>query len=369
MKIPLLDLRAQYQTIKPEIDRAIQQVLDSGAFVLGPTVAAFEEEVAAYLGVKHAVGVASGTDALILALRALGIGPEDEVVIPSYTFFATAGAVFHVGARPTLVDIYADTYALDVKQVAEKITPRTKAIIPVHLYGHPANMPSLLELARKHQLKIIEDNAQAFGARYEGRPTGSFGDAACLSFFPTKNLGGYGDGGIVVTDSDNVARQVRMLRTHGWRKKYYPEMLGYNSRLDALQAAILRVKLNYLDQWNDARRRLAQAYTRRLEPLGFRVPTEVAGARHVYHLYIIRTGERQRVQIILKEKGIASAIYYPLPLHLTEPFLSLGYQRGDFPISEQASEETLALPLFPEMSPEQLDAVVATLGEALAGVG
>ncbi len=369
MKVPLLDLQAQYQTIKPEIDRAIQQVLDSGAFVLGSNVAAFEEEVAAYLGVKHAVGVASGTDALILALRALGVGPEDEVIIPSYTFFATAGAVLHAGARPILVDICADTYALDVKQVAEKITPRTKAIIPVHLYGHPVDMQSLLELAGEHRLKIVEDNAQAFGARYKGRPTGSFGAAAGLSFFPSKNLGGYGDGGMVVTDSDDVAQRARMLRSHGWRKKYHPELLGYNSRLDALQAAILRVKLNYLDQWNDARRELAQIYTQRLEPLGLGVPCQAANVRHVYHLYIIRTKERRRIQSVLKERGVASAIYYPLPLHLTELFLGFGYQNGDFPISEQASEETLALPLFPEMSPEQLDMVVTTLEEALAGVG
>lgn len=252
--IPLMDMVAQYRSIQSEIDEAIRQVLEAGQFILGPNVAALEKEIAVYLGVKRGVGVASGTDALLLAMRALEIGDGDEVIVPSYTFFATAGAVLLAGATPVCVDVEPKNYTIDVQQIAERITPRTKAIIPVHLYGHPAEMTAVMELARTHGLKVIEDNAQAFGAEYRGRKTGSMGDVACLSFFPSKNLGGCGDGGMVVTNDDQLADRVRMLRAHGWRKKYFPEMLGYNSRLDELQAAILRVKLRHIDEWNQRRR-------------------------------------------------------------------------------------------------------------------
>jgi dTDP-4-amino-4,6-dideoxygalactose transaminase len=365
MRIPLIDLVAQYRAIKLEIDETIQQVLEDGQFILGPNVAALEQEVAAYLGVKHAVGVASGTDALVLALRALGIGLGDEVLVPAYTFFATAEAVMLVGATPVFVDIESDTYCLDVQQVAKRISARTKAVIPVHLYGHPADMTPLLELVRTYGLKVIEDNAQSFGAEYCGHKTGGLGDVGCLSFFPTKNLGAYGDGGMVVTSDSEVAERVRMLRTHGWRGKYHPEMIGYNSRLDELQAAALRVKLRHLDAWNERRRDLAQQYTEQLSSLSIGVPFEAPQARHVYHLYVIRVKERDKVQQCLKEAGIASGVYYPQPLHLTEPCRSLGFKEGDLPVAEQTSQETLAIPLYPEISAEQLQEVVAALGRAV----
>ncbi|MFC1878387.1 DegT/DnrJ/EryC1/StrS family aminotransferase [Chloroflexota bacterium] len=365
--IPLLDLTAQYQTIKPEIDRAVRRVIESGRFILGAEVAALEEEVAAYSGVRHAVGVASGTDALILALRALQIGPGDEVILPAYTFFATAGAVLNVGATPLLVDIDPHTYCLDIHQVETRITPKTKAVIPVHLYGHPADMDPLLELAQAHGLKVIEDNAQALGAAYQGQKTGGFGHIACLSFFPSKNLGAYGDGGMLLTSDPALVETVRMLRAHGWKQKYFPEILGYNSRLDSLQAAILRAKLPHLDDWNDRRRQLARRYNQALAGLpGLTGPYEAPGAQHVYHLYILRLSERDRIQKELKAAGIASAVYYPQPLHLSKPLSALGYKPGDFPISEQASRETLAIPIFPELSDGQVQHILTTLKSSLA---
>jgi dTDP-4-amino-4,6-dideoxygalactose transaminase len=354
-----MDMVAQYRSIQSEIDEAIRQVLEAGQFILGPNVAALEKEIAAYLGVKRGVGVASGTDALLLAMRALEIGHGDEVIVPSYTFFATAGAVLLAGATPVCVDVEPKNYTIDVYQIAARITPRTKAIIPVHLYGHPADMTAVMELARTHGLKVIEDNAQAFGAEHRGRKTGSMGDVACLSFFPSKNLGGCGDGGMVVTDDNDVAERVRMLRTHGWRKKYFPEMVGYNSRLDELQAAILRVKLRHLDNWNERRRYLATKYAEQFAGTGIGVPSESADARHVYHLYIIQMEERERVQQQLKEQGIPTAIYYPQPLHLALPLAQYGYQAGEFPVSERASQRTLSIPFYPEMSEEQLSTVAA----------
>jgi len=364
--IPLLDLAAQYRGIQPEIDTALQRVLESGHFILGEEVTGLETEAAAYLGVRHGIGVASGTDALILVLRALGIGAGDEVILPAYTFFATAGAALHVGARPVLVDIDPQTYCLDTVQVRAAVSPRTRAILPVHLYGHPVEMDALLEIAQEENLYLIEDNAQAFGAAYKERKTGSLGRAACLSFFPTKNLGGYGDGGMVVTDDPALAEEVQRLRTHGWRVKYFPEVLGYNSRLDALQAAILRVKLGYLDTWNERRRELAAAYNQRLAGLpGLVTPSEAPGCRHVYHLYIVRVDHRARVRQALHESGIASAVYYPQALHLTQPLRGLGYQEGDFPVSEAASRETLAIPLYPEMTESQVERVLAAVERAV----
>lgn len=368
MKIPLIDLVVHYRAIRTEIDEAIHQVLESGQFILGPHVAALEQEVATYLGVRHAIGVASGTDALVLALRALGIGPGHEVIVPVYTFFATAEAVMLVGATPVFVDIDADTYCLDVKQVAGRITNRTKAVIPVHLYGHPADMSPLLELAQAHKLKVIEDNAQAFGAEYHGRKTGSLGDVGCISFFPSKNLGGYGDGGMVVTNDDEITERVRMLRSHGWHKKYYPEMTGYNSRLDGIQAAILRVKLQHLDEWNERRRALADQYMELLADLKIDLPYEAPYAKHVYHLFIIRIKERDRVQQYLNEEGIASAVYYPQSLHLAKPCRTLRFQEEGFPLAEQASQETLAIPLYPEISREQLRRVATVLQHAMAKI-
>lgn len=359
--IPLLDLVAQYNTIKPEIDAAIQEVLGSAKFILGPNEKTFEQEVADYLGVKHAIGVASGTDALVIALRALGIGPSDEVIVPAYSFFATAGTVLTVGATPVFVDIQPGTYLIDTRLIEAAITERTKAILPVHLYGQAADMGEIQAIAEKHSLKVIEDNAQAFGATYDGSHTGALGDLGCLSFFPSKNLGAYGDAGMVTTDDDDLAELVTMLRTHGWKKKYFPEILGYNSRLDELQAAILRVKLNYVDGWNSRRREIAAIYDERLSAEGVITPKTAPDRTHVYHLYIIRVKDREGFKDRLKEKGIASEIYYPQPLHLSAPCRALGWQEGTLPVAEQASRETLALPLFPEMTDEQIDQVINTV--------
>lgn len=364
--IPLMDMVAQYHSIKHEIDQAISEVMEKGHFILGPNVAALEKEIAAYLGIKHGVGVASGTDALILAMRALGIGPGDEVIVPSYTFFATAEAVLLVGATPVLVDVEPENYSIDIDQIASKITAKTKALIPVHLYGHPANMTAIMEIAREHKLKVIEDNAQAFGAEHRGQKTGSFGDVCCLSFFPSKNLGGCGDGGMIVTNDDGVAERVRMLRTHGWKKKYFPEVVGYNSRLDELQAAILRVKLRHIDDWNNRRRELAEIYRQRLAGAPVTVPNDGADARHVYHLFIIEVEERSRFEQQLKAQGIPTSIYYPQPLHLNEPLKHLGYKSGDFPVSERASERTISIPFYPEISDQQIERVMEVVNEAVS---
>lgn len=361
--ISLVDLTAQYHSIKMEIDAAVLSTLESGHFILGPQVAKFEESVASYLGGGHAIGLASGTDALVIALRALNIGADDEVIIPAYTFFATAGTVISVGAKPVMVDIDPQTYQIDVNYIESAISSKTKAIIPVHLYGHPAEMKPILEIARKHGVKVIEDNAQGYGAEYFGKKTGSLGDIGCLSFFPTKNLGAYGDGGMVVTSDAALAERMRMLRTHGWKKKYYSEEVGYNSRLDALQAAILQAKLPYLDLWNKKRRDLANRYNEHFVPLGIVTPIEREWAKHVYHLYIIRVEKRDALQAFLKERGIASEVYYPLPPHLSIPCRQFGYKEGDFSHAEKAAKETLALPLYPELTIEQQDEVIAAVKE------
>jgi dTDP-4-amino-4,6-dideoxygalactose transaminase len=364
--IPLVDLKAQYHSLKDEIDAAVYATLESGQFILGPAVSKFEESIASYLGVNYTIGLASGTDALVLALRALDIGAGDEVILPAYTFFATAGTVISVGATPVFVDIDPLTYEMDVTQIKDRVTHRTKAIIPVHLYGHPADMDPILKLARSHGLKVIEDNAQAFGATFRGRKTGSIGDIGCLSFFPTKNLGAFGDGGMVVTNDPVLAERMRMLRTHGWKKKYFSEEVGYNSRLDALQAAILQAKFPHVDSWNEKRREIAHRYSEHLALLDVTVPVECDWGRHVYHLYIIRSEQRAELQSFLKERGISTEVYYPLPPHLSTPCRKFGYQEGDFPNAERASRETLALPLYPELTIEQQDQVVSAVAEFLS---
>jgi len=361
--ISLVDLTAQYHSIKKEIDEAVIATLESGHFILGPQVVKFEESVALYLGVNHAIGLASGTDALVIALRALNIGDGDEVIIPAYTFFATAGTVMSVGAKPVIVDVDPQSYQIDVSRIEAAITSKTKAIIPVHLYGHPSDMNPILEIAHKHGLKVVEDNAQGYGAEYLGKKTGSLGDIGCLSFFPTKNLGAYGDGGMVVTNDAALAEHMRMLRAHGWKKKYFSEMVGYNSRLDALQAAILQAKFSHLDDWNDKRREISMRYNEHLKPLGIVTPIEREWAKHVYHLYIIRSSKRDELQAFLKQKGIASEVYYPLPPHLSVPCRTYGYKEGDFPHAEKAANETLALPLYPELTLEQQDEVIAAVKE------
>jgi dTDP-4-amino-4,6-dideoxygalactose transaminase len=363
MTIPLADLVAQYRTIQADVDQAIRSVLESGHFILGPHTKALEREVAAYLGVSHAVGVASGTDALILALRALGIGPGDDVIVPDYTFLATASAVLHVGASPVLVDVEPDTYCIDVAAVAAHITPRTRAVIPVHLFGQPADMAGLIDLAAARGLTVIEDNAQALGALYRGRRTGAIGHVGCLSFFPSKNLGGYGDGGMVVTADADLAERVRMLRTHGWREKYDPEVLGYNSRLDEMQAAVLRVKLRHLDAWNAERGRRAHVYAEAFAGTPVRTPVEPADATHVHHLYVVGVAQRTAMERTLKERGIATAIYYPRPLHDTKLFRASAAGRT-FPISEALSQDLLAVPLYPEMSDAQQETIVAAMRAA-----
>jgi len=363
MTIPLADLVAQYRTIQTDVDAAIRSVLESGHFILGPNSTALEQEVAAYVGVGHAVGVASGTDALILALRAIGIGPGDEVIVPDYTFLATASAVLHASASPVLVDVDPKTYCIDLEAVVARITPRTRAIIPVHLFGQPADMNGLMDLAAARGLTVIEDNAQALGAMYRGRRTGAIGHIGCLSFFPSKNLGGYGDGGMVVTNDPAVAERVRMLRTHGWREKYDPEVLGYNSRLDEMQAAVLRVKLRHLDDWNSERGRRARLYAQAFAGTNVRTPIEPTGATHVHHLYVVGVAHRAAMEAALKARGIATAVYYPRALHATKLFRASVAGRT-FPVSESLSEDLLAIPLYPEMSDEQQDTVVAAMRTA-----
>lgn len=359
MNVPLLDLVAQYEEIKPEMDAAIQRVVSSGYFILGPEVKAVEEEVAAYLGVDYGIGVASGTDALLLALRALDIGPGDEVILPAYSFFATVGVILHVGATPVFVDVDAQDYCIDIAQTRTAVTDKTKALIPVHLYGQAADMDAINKIAKEHNLSVIEDNAQAFGAEYKGRKTGAMGDIGCISFFPSKNLGAYGDGGMVVTNNPELAEKVRMLRMHGWKKKYFPEMLGYNSRLDAIQAAVLRTKLPHLDRWNEGRRAVAHQYSAALANVeNIQTPYEAPNRKHVYHLYILQVPNRDELQARLKEAGIGTSVYYPQPLHLAEPCREFGYREGDFPVAERASAETIAIPVYPEMSAEQIEYVV-----------
>jgi len=366
--IPLLDLRAQYQTIKPEIDAAIQRVLDRGQFVLGSEGEALEREMAAYCGVAHAVAVASGTDALELSLRAAGIGSGDEVITTAFSFFATAEAIIAAGARPVFADIDVTSYNLDPDEVERRITRRTKAILPVHLFGHPCAMDRLMTIAKAHRLKVIEDCAQAIGAKFRGRPVGSFGDAGCLSFYPTKNLGGYGDGGMVVTNHAKTAEQIRLLRTHGSRQPYHHLILGTNSRLDELQAAILRVKLRHLDQWNDARRRLAHGYTARITQrglLGVTPPRELPDSHHVYHLYSLRVRRRDRVRLLLAQQGVTSQVYYPKTLPAQPALAALRGRRASYPHADALCREILALPLYPELAGHAIKRVIDALARAI----
>jgi dTDP-4-amino-4,6-dideoxygalactose transaminase len=364
--IPPLDLKAQWLSIKNEISAAINAVVESQQFILGPQVQAFEEEVAKYCGTKFAVGVASGTDALLLALRAAGVGPGDEVLMPTFSFIATADSVSLLGAIPVFIDIDPSTFAVDPAQLESKITPRTRAILPVHLYGHPAEMDPISSVAQRHNLKVIEDNAQAIGAKYKHRKTGGLGDLGCISFFPSKNLGGYGDGGMIVTNSESHAKHLRVLRNHGSAKKYYATEQGWNSRLDEIQAAILRVKLRHLDHWGVARRKNANSYSQLLKAVpGIVTPAEAPWAEHVYHQYTIRVVDRDRVQSVLTDQGIGTTVYYPTPMHLQPVFANLGYHEGDLPQAEQAAKEVLSLPIYAELTREQINRVVAAIAAAV----
>lgn len=360
--IPLLNLAAQYASIKQEVDEAIHGVLDRQTFILGENVAALEDEVARFCGVSHAVGVASGSDALILALKAAGVGIGDQVIVPAFSFIATADSVSILGAVPVFADIDPATYNLDCRSLESLLTPATKAIVPVHLYGQPAEMHELIAFASRHGLAVVGDTAQALGSRLGGSPVCSYGDFGCISFFPSKNLGAYGDGGMIVTDNCEHAAQLKMLRSHGSSHKYRSEIQGWNSRLDELQAAVLRAKLPHLDRWNGMRANRASLYNEVLSDIeGITLPQISSGCTHVFHQYTIRVPMRETVQAELAGVGVQSAVHYPIPLHLQPMYRHLGYREGDLPHAEKASREVLSLPLYPELEDSQIERV----GEAL----
>lgn len=361
LTIPPLDLRAEYEEIQGDIHAAVSRVLGSGSFILGREAEALEAEVAAYCGCRHGVAVASGTDALHLALRAAGIGPGDEVILPAFTFIATAEAVSYLGATPVFCDIEPRTFIMDPKRAEEAISPRTRALLPVHLYGLVADLDALGALAARHGLTLIEDAAQAIGAERGGRRAGSAGLAGCLSFYPTKNLGAYGDGGMLVTKDAALAARVRRLRNHGAEGRYQHEEIGYNSRLDELQAAVLRVKLRHLDRWTERRRQIAAAYTANLAGTPLAPPAEPAGCRHVYHQYTVRVPERDRLHEALNAAGIGSMIYYPVPLHRQRAYAALRIGEGSLPESERAAREVLSLPCYPQLTDAQVTAVSAAV--------
>ena len=361
----MVDLKIQYDALKAEIDAAVLEVLRSTAFILGPRGKALEQAVAAYHGVKFAVGVASGTDALHLALRAADIRPGDEVITTPFTFIATAEAISYIGAVPVFVDIRPDTFNLDVAQIEARITKRTRAILPVHLYGQAADMGPLMEIARKHRLKVIEDCAQSFGADYRGRKTGSFGEFGCFSFFPSKNLGCYGDGGMVITDDPALAERLQSLRNHGSKVRYYHDEIGYNSRLDEVQAAVLNVKFKRIDAFNAGRRRSAAHYNKLLAVPGIQVPHEHAEGTHVYHQYTLRVRNRDDVKKRLDDAKVSSMIYYPVPLHLQAAYRDLNMKAGSLPQAEQAAREVLSLPMYPELTEAQVQSVADAVKKAL----
>jgi len=364
MFVPLVDLVGEYHKLREPLQKAIQWVLESGRFILGPNVEALEAEIAAYMSTKYAIGVASGTDALLLSLLAAGVGKGDEVITTPFTFIAAAEVVSHLGGRPVFVDIDPRTYNIDPKQIRARISGKTKAIIPVHLYGQSADMAPILELASEYGLKVIEDCAQAIGAEYRGKKVGSLGDAGTLSFFPSKNLGCYGDGGMVLTNNEEIYTKVRQLRNHGSEQKYVHSMLGFNSRLDELQAAILRVKLHEVDHDRDLRREKAEEYTHRLSGM-VTTPCQEDFALHVYNQYTIRVKNRSEIQDGLRAKGVATAIHYPIPLHKQQVYQDLNYADDDLPESVAASKEVLSLPIFPSMASEQIAYVCKSLEELL----
>jgi len=369
MNVPLLDLVAQYETIRDDVQAAMRGVCETQRFILGETVERFERDVADYCGVRHAIGVSSGTDALLAALMVACVGPGAEVILPPFTFFATAGTVSRLGARPVFADIRADSFNIDPARVEQAMTPRTRAIMPVDLFGQPAEMEAIREIAARHQVMVIEDAAQAIGATRRGRRVGQMADMTCLSFFPTKNLGGFGDGGMILTDDDDLARRCRMTRVHGAEREYHHVFVGGNFRLDALQAAVLAVKLRRLDGWIEARRANAARYNERLEGSGVVTPAESAHNRHTYHQYTIRVpgGRRDALAAHLKSAGVATKIYYPVCLHQQECFRGLGHARGDFPESERAADEVLSLPMYPELREEQITYVARCIREFMSG--
>jgi dTDP-4-amino-4,6-dideoxygalactose transaminase len=361
--VPFVDLKQQYLSIKGEVLDAISNVLESTQFVLGREVAAFEEEFAAYSGSKYGIAVNSGTSALHLALLAAGIGPGDEVITVSGTFVATVAAIVYTGATPVFVDIDPTTYTMDASQIEAVMTPKTKAIMPVHLYGNPADMDPILDIARRHGLVVIEDAAQAHGAQYRGRRCGSMGDLGCFSFYPGKNLGAYGEGGLVTTNQPEFARTIRMLRDWGAEKKYQHVLKGYNYRMEGVQGAVLRVKLKYLEQWTEARRSHAAGYRKALAGSGLQLPAESPFNRHVYHVFAVQTPTREEFMTFLNSRGVQTGIHYPIPVHLLPAYSDLGYRTGEFPVTERLAAQEVSLPMFPELTEEQIAAVGASVAE------
>lgn len=391
MNIPLIDLKAQYESLSDELNKAALEVLSSANYILGKNVVEFEKEFAEYVGVKHAISVGNGTDALVIALKAMGIGEGDEVITTPFTFFATAESISAVGATPVFVDVDKNTFNIDVTKIEEKITSKTKAIMPVHIFGQSADMDEINKIAKKHNLLVIEDACQAIGGKYKGRNIGSLGDVACFSFFPTKNLGCAGDGGMIVTDNDDLAVIIRALRTHGSGEngqkafnllngveedimqaesgndtvynplKYYNYLIGYNSRLDAIQAALLRVKLKEIDNWNSKRREIVDIYNNEFKELDLVTPVCDDKNEHVYHMYILQSENRNEVLERLKERGVATGVYYPVPLHLQKVYKNLGYKEGDMPVSEYLSHRTFAIPVYPELTEEQIKYIVESI--------
>jgi dTDP-4-amino-4,6-dideoxygalactose transaminase len=361
MNVPFLNLAAQYQSLRAELLPVVERALADSHYILGPNVAALEQEIAAFTETKFGIGVNSGSDALTLALRALDIGPGDEVITTPFTYIAPAESIYQVGARLVFADIDAATFQISPAAVASKITSRTRAIIPVHLFGQAAPLAPLEALAQKHRLALVEDCAQAIGATFAGRPVGQFGRLGCFSFYPTKNLGADGDGGMVVTSDEPLARKLRMLRAHGIERRYYHDLHGYNSRLDELQAAILRVKLPHLRRWNERRVEIARRYTAGLRDLPLQLAVTAPGNTHVFHVYAILSEERDALQKHLSDQGVATIIYYPLPLHLQKVYADLGFRSGDFPVAEQISRKILPLPIYPELTDAQADYVVAVI--------
>ena len=361
MEIPLVDLRSQYQTIKQEMRVAIESVLENMQLFLGPELQAFEEEFAVYCGCRYGVGLSSGTDALALALRACNIGPGDEVITVSNTFIATVEAIALAGATPVFVDVDPETYTMDWRQLEQVLTSRTRALLPVHLYGHPVEMQPVLDFAHTHGLRVIEDASQAHGATYQGQRVGSFGDIGCFSLYYSKNLGAYGEAGICVTNDDALAESLRILRDHGSRVRYRHEVLGVNARLDELQAAVLRVKLRYLGQWNAARQTHAQAYAEQLQGLVEAVPVVQSWATHAYCYYVVQVLERDRFRKALEQEGVATGIHYPVPIHLQSACAEYGYGRGTLPMTEAVTERIVSLPMYPELTGEQIQIVVSAV--------
>lgn len=363
MNIQMVDLKRQYQKIKPEIDSAIHEVLDSTQFILGKKVQEFENNAANYLGVKYAVGVANGTDALQIALMALGIGVGDEVITTPFTFVATTETIVMLGAKPVYVDIDPISYNINPSKIKEKITSKTKAILPVHLYGNPVEMDEILSIAKEYNLYVIEDSAQAFGSEYKGKKVCSFGDVACISFFPSKNLGCYGDGGMVVTNSEEIHEKVRMIASHGSKVRYIHEVLGMNSRLDAIQAAILNIKLRYIDEWNDKRAKFAELYSQRLASIPqVKTPTKEEYAKHIFHQYTIRVEKRDELQKFLTTKNIPTAIHYPIPLHMQPAFRGFAAE-GSLPEAEKAAKEVISLPMHPDLLEEEIEYITNSIKE------